>query len=221
MPITVNGQPCRALVDTGCEKTVVYVGCVLQWEKRETSMTAVNGSVVKCCGWADVCLEAQGRRAAVRAVVVEGKADGRRCVARNDRCGVEALGGVFVRSGEVQLGSEGERGTADCPQAAAVQVWYPEDRRIEAADFVAEFGGGKWQVRWKWADGKGPQWLTNTVSEYRVPKKARKQFDEELRLWIEEGLAAAVRGGKARSGARPDTAHGRNPGGQGQSQARA
>ena len=185
MPITVNGQPCRALVDTGCEETVVYVGCVRQWEKRETNMTAVNGSVVKCCGWADVCLEAQGRRAAVRAVVVEERLMGVDVLL--GMTGVEALGGVFVRSGEVRLGSEGERGTADCPQAAAVQVRYPEDRRIEAADFVAEFGGGKWQVRWKWADGKGPQWLTNTVSEYRVPKKARKQFDEELRLWIEEG----------------------------------
>ena len=186
MSIMVNGRPCYALVDTGCEETVIYEGCAPEWERRETNMTAVNGSVVRCCGMADVRLEVQGRRAAVRAVVVDERLMGVDVLL--GMTGVEALGGVFVRSGDVRFGGgDGVGRDVSCSRAAAAQVCYAEGRRIESADFLAEFGDGKWVVRWKWADGQGPQCLTNTVPQYRVPEKARQQFDAEIKLWMEEG----------------------------------
>ena len=187
MTITMNGRPCHALVDTGCEETVVYVGCTPQWDRCEVDMVAVNGSAVRCCGRANVHVEAQGRQAAVRAVVVSERLMGVDVLL--GMTGIEALGGVFVGEGEVRFGGGGcgNTGPPGGVQAAAAQVRYPEERRIETADFVATFSGGQWAVRWKWADGKGPLYLKNTVPHYDVPETAQKQFDDELRLWVKEG----------------------------------
>ena len=186
MRLTVNGRLCHALVDTGCDETIVFAGLTSEWEKCEADMMAVNGSVVRCCGKADVCLEVQGRRVAVRAVVVRERLMGLDVLL--GMTGVEALGGVFVRSGEVRFGCGADGGSSmGGTRAASCQMTGPERRRIETADFVAEFGDGKWSVRWKWAGGAEPRWLKNTVPQYAVPDDAREKFDAELRLWIKEG----------------------------------
>ena len=186
MRLMVNGRLCHALVDTGCEETVVFAGLTPDWEECEADMMAVNGSAVRCCGKANVCLEVQGRRVTVRAVVVRERLMGLDVLL--GMTGVEALGGVFVGSGGVRFGcGEDARGSIGGARAAACQMTAPERRRIETADFVAEFGDGKWSVRWKWVNGAGPQWLKNTVPQYAVPDGAREKFDAELRLWIKEG----------------------------------
>ena len=75
------------------------------------NMTAVNGSVVRCCGRVDVRLDAQGRRAAVRAVVVAERLMGVDVLL--GMTGLEALGGVFVRAGEVRFGIGGDGVTGE------------------------------------------------------------------------------------------------------------
>ena len=189
----LDGRPCHALVDTGCEETVVFAGCVDKWDRCETNLTAVNGSAVRCCGSAEVLLEAQGRRAVVRAVVVAERLLGVDVLL--GMTGLEALGGVFVSGGEVRFGGKvvtGERSgcagvKAESSGMSAAVSQGPVDRQIETADFVAKFSDGKWTVWWKWADGKEPKQLKNTVPQYRVPAESQERFDAELRLWIEEG----------------------------------
>ena len=107
----INGRPCHALVDTGCEETVIFAGCVNSWDRLEMNMTAVNGSVVRCCGRVDVRLDAQGRRAAVRAVVVAERLMGVDVLL--GMTGLEALGGVCVRAGEVRFGVGGDGVTGE------------------------------------------------------------------------------------------------------------
>ena len=64
-----------------------------------------------------------------------------------------------------------------------------KDLVIDAADFTARFSAdsGEWTVAWKWADGKGPARLNNTIAQYKVPEGAQSAYYEELELWMREG----------------------------------
>ena len=44
-----------------------------------------------------------------------------------------------------------------------------------------------WTVAWKWRDGVEPAFLSNRVPAYAVSAEARREFDDELRTWIEKG----------------------------------
>ncbi|KAF0307742.1 Retrovirus-related Pol polyprotein from transposon 297 [Amphibalanus amphitrite] len=65
----------------------------------------------------------------------------------------------------------------------------PEGLTVEAKDFVARFDGTAqvWTVAWKWADGVGPDCLSNRVAEYRVPPAVRQEYDAELESWLRNG----------------------------------
>ena len=42
----------------------------------------------------------------------------------------------------------------------------------------------QWTVIWNWRDGMEPSRLFNTVSEYKVSKEARQEYENELMQWI-------------------------------------
>ena len=70
MDITVNGRPARALLDTGCSRTVLATWVSGAVERGEQEIVSVDGSRVTCVGTATVALEVCGKVARADCVVV-------------------------------------------------------------------------------------------------------------------------------------------------------
>ena len=79
--ITVNGRPARALLDTGCSRTVLATWVSGAVERGEQEIVSVDGSRVTCVGTATVALEVCGKVARADCVVVKPALQrSRRCV---------------------------------------------------------------------------------------------------------------------------------------------
>ena len=70
----------------------------------------------------------------------------------------------------------GEHGTAKANGPAMVQ-----DR-----DFKAEFRSGAWHVSWCWREGQRPP--AGGVFNYKVQEEAQEGFDQEVAIWVREGI---------------------------------
>ena len=94
--------------------------------------------------------------------------------------GISALGGVIVKSpAEVKFcGNEHM-----CGATTSVPLL------VDAPDFSARFDAHRreWTVSWKWTEGRVPDYLSNTVSQYNVSPSMRQEFDDELDSWIKLG----------------------------------
>ncbi|XP_043232536.1 uncharacterized protein LOC122386889 [Amphibalanus amphitrite] len=129
--------------------------------------------------------------------------------------GVTALQGVFVSaSSEVNFGVDSAvpaapvaaaaSGVSDgaasslhpgCNETAAQPEPTPTDLHpdrapvVDAPDYAVYFDptSKAWRMKWKWTDGAEPECLQNTVAQYRVPCDARREFDDELKRWVEQG----------------------------------
>ena len=70
--ITVNGQQCRGLIDTGCSRTVVSPKITIEPEKIVARSKGVilsfDGQAVPHDGEADVAVEMAGKKVIVRAL---------------------------------------------------------------------------------------------------------------------------------------------------------
>lgn len=174
MKLRVNGRECRVLIDTGSTDTIVFAPLCSQWRPRPIIVTTISGGSLHCRGLGSVDVEAPtGRRASVEALIVDQRPLGVDMVL--GMSGISALGGVIVQSSD----------DAQFCAAAAVQTALT----VDAPDFSAQFDPGtcKWTVAWKWVDGRAPDCLNNTISEYKVPRDARPDYDAELDSWIAKG----------------------------------
>ena len=60
---------------------------------------------------------------------------------------------------------------------------------VEAPDYTVDFDPAvkTWTMKWKWTDDAEPECLHNTVAQYDVTPDARREFDDELTRWVENG----------------------------------
>ncbi|XP_043199219.1 uncharacterized protein LOC122368950 [Amphibalanus amphitrite] len=60
---------------------------------------------------------------------------------------------------------------------------------VNTSDFTVQFDTEKktWTMAWKWRDGAEPTHLNNNVPGYAVPEESRSEYEEELKVWIENG----------------------------------
>ena len=58
--------------------------------------------------------------------------------------------------------------------------------RIEDADFVSVFNGSDWSVNCRWKDGPPP--VSDRRCNYKIPQEDLSMFEEEISVWIEEGI---------------------------------
>lgn len=179
--LTVNQAKVRALVDTGCEQSVLLeslcqsIGLKPQGHSRVVSM--LNGETTVCKGVTRVCVQIGDKETDVSCLVAPG------LVRDVDMIlGMDAIGGL----GGVRVGDEVEFGSSG--QSCAAGVVVVEERlslELEDSDFCAKFDGGQWVVQWKWSQNE-PH-LVNRVSEYAVSGEHRDEYEEEVRSWIEQG----------------------------------
>ena len=110
--------------------------------------------------------------------------------------GIAALGGAIIAgSGDVLLGAQ------SC--CAAGPEEYAEKRegrdeskmkepekplRVDGDDFAVSYDPdeNRWLAEWRWSENE-PSMLKSSVSEYNVPAECRREYEEELQRWVDEG----------------------------------
>ena len=187
----LDGRTVRALVDTGCSKSLVCERLV-RGRARSTAAHVIRttgGGELLCKGSASVEMHICGRWLKLECLALPSILAGVDVVIGMDA--VCALGGVTVRAdGSVEFGDSvasnalrvaaGDvvpRARNSAPSAAGL--------RLSDPDFEAVFDGAMWQVRWRWAAGE-PQ-LTESVSCYGMPPESKDEFYAELDQWINNG----------------------------------
>lgn len=177
MSVLVDGRECSALIDTGCTDTLVHVRCCRQWRSRRISVTTMSGDQFCCAGVGSVDVRTStGQQAQLEVLVVDERPMGVDLIL--GMSGITALGGISVRGpSDVHFCGAASRAASHQPPA------------VDTADFTARFDADRreWTVAWKWANGAGPDCLTNGVAQYAVAPSARDEFDREIDAWITNG----------------------------------
>lgn len=176
--VTINGRRVRALVDSGCSRTVVREGlCKVQGPSCD--VTAVDGSRVVCEGRSDAVINVRGVSVKVWCVVTKKLLSAVDAVLGMDV--IAEMGGVMIMDG-----ARVEFGKRLC-SVGCISASNEKHLVIKDKDFSAEFDGKDWYVGWVWKDS--PAELANTVECYRSVKspEAEMAFDEEIQRWITEG----------------------------------
>ena len=182
--IFVCGRRARALVDTGCSKTILAPR-VCQARGRSCTVIAIDGSEVPCRGEATVSMTLEGYNLKVNCLVVERIFEGVDVILGMDV--INRLGGVSVVNNCVKfLGckADSER-IMNEGNVANVAV---EELRVDDPDFEARFNGTVWTVRWRWKEGRPPE-LKNRVDCYESTKLpgTEAKYEQEVERWIAEG----------------------------------
>lgn len=177
--VIAGGQHIRALVDTGCSRSVVAPWvCAARGDVAPVG--AVNGHDVTCIGSAIIPIVVDSVTSMVDCVVAEEMLDGIDACLGVDF--IDKLGGLVYSNGGVCFPH------AKQVVAAAVNEPEPNLLRIDDTDFVATFDGKRWVVKWCWRDGKPPE-LVNTVQLYKSTQTEKTQvaFNQEIDRWISKG----------------------------------
>jgi len=177
MYIWVMGMKVKAMVDTGCSRTVLSdeIGKVEAAEGGSFKVIMMNGEIESVQESKDVPLVIDGRSVTMNCLV------GKVLDPYKVLLGMDAIG----RMGGVSISSNGHL-KFGVYEAASVAIPEDENIDIEDQDFVAKFSEGQWKIRWKWIDGKSPK-LSNSVSEYKIADAVKSEFDAEVGKWISEG----------------------------------
>lgn len=181
MWVEVCGRRARALVDTGCSRTILSPTVVKRTQTRpaKEQVMMMSGDSVEC------------KLAAVVEVIVQRIHIRLDCLVANVVAGYDVLLGMdaVTMLGGVQVGNEvrflggggGGGGEAKSGPVAAMSM----EVRIDDDDFAAVFAEGAWTVTWKWL-GDAPL-LSNRVPAYRIPREVRNEYDAEVQEWINAG----------------------------------
>ena len=181
--VEVNDMKVRALVDTGCSRTMVRSSVPVQYGGK-AKVVAFDGSSVECKGTGVVKLSVEGTCVEVNVLVVYSMVAGVDVVMGMDA--IKLLGGVAVGSdGHVDFGTD-----PVCAVSGAVD--HPEqniEHQVEDEDFDAWSDGTNWTVKWKWNCEKPPI-LKNQVACYTKGLEGTKLegFEQEVERWITEGI---------------------------------
>ena len=110
--------------------------------------------------------------------------------------GIVALDGVvIVGSGDVRLGVQA------CTAAGSQEHVERRDKhgklRVEESgkalcvkeeDFTVSYDPGqkRWMAEWRWSENE-PGVLKGSVNEYKMSNEYRREYEEELKRWVDEG----------------------------------
>ena len=91
MQLMVDGQQCRALIDTGCTDNIIHSLMCTQWRAESITVTTISGDPFVCSGKGTVRVQTPtGQCADVEVLVVEEKTMGADMVV--GMSGITALG---------------------------------------------------------------------------------------------------------------------------------
>ena len=196
--VRVGNQVVRALVDTGCSRTIAARKLVGEVRPSRDVVVSVDGSILRC-SVGHMRLVVQDRCMNARVLVLDSLLSQFDLVLGMDV--IQEIGGLYVKDGKVVLGDpalslvslEGATHASDVSLATCIE--------LEDMDFKARFDGQKWVVSWKWRD-KEPK-LTNAVPCYSVGTDVRQEWEVEVESWITEGILTPVPDGAEVSGVIP------------------
>ena len=183
--VRVGKRVVRALVDTGCSRTIAARKLVDEVRPSRDVVVSVDGSILRCSvGHARLVI--QDRCINARVLVLDSLLSQFDLVLGMDV--IQEIGGLYVKERRVVLGDpalslvslEGSVHASDVSLAI----------ELEDVDFKARFDGQKWVVSWKWRN-KEPK-LTNAVPCYSVGSDVRQEWEAEVESWISEGILTPV-----------------------------
>ena len=170
--VYLNGVRLRALVDTGCSKSIVSCNAVKHVAVSTVNVIVrmMNGETTTCKGVVQAILNVNGKEVFVELLV-------------NDvlpsfdiLLGVDVidqLGGCTFANGTVVFGAD----NVCCTLTPTLKV--------DDVDFSAEFSDGRWIVKWNW-DPEEPT-LKNTIAKYDARHDVGDEFNAEVEYWIQCG----------------------------------
>ena len=104
VPDAVNGVQVRALIDTGCGKSIISPRFSISTTYGPlATIVTINGDRVSCQDYARVLVECSGMSARIECLVLDKLVDGVDVVLGMDA--IELLGGVMITSTEIFLGT--------------------------------------------------------------------------------------------------------------------
>ena len=178
----IGGQSVDALVDSGCTQSLVTVA-VGQAHGGGGPILALDGGEVQSLGEVELDVVVRGFTRKVLFRVVDRLVGGLGAMLGLDF--INLMGGAFILGKYVRFGVE--QGWGFEVGASAV---LPTSSRLSISDpdFLVEFDGLVWTVRWKWKEGQPPE-IRNTVESYKSTKTdgVRERFDAEIERWISLG----------------------------------
>ena len=187
MEVTINGKKAMALIDRGCETTLVTRDMVNDWSGT-SSIMAVDGREVKCDGTSMVGVTVRGTVMKILAIVTQQIVLGVDIILGMDV--ITRLGGVTIKPDGVQFELHRCASSVQSPEFSGKTANAKPDNHcvIEDKDFHAEFNGTRWTVKWVWK-GKPPV-LRNKVGCYghSIQTDVLEKFEKEVDRWIEEGI---------------------------------
>ena len=206
--VLFDGRKIKALVDTGCSRSIVSTAVVASSKK-----VVVNQHVMMMNGQSNVCKEAIVGNLCVDNVNVVVN-----CLVADLLPGydmmlgmdvINLLGGVQVTQGGnvVVFGRHPNNACTDkMGEVSSHQKLY--DNAIVASysaesvaavqivdkDFSARFEDGRWIVSWEWLEKEQLPTLTSRIGEYAIDSTVRQQFDNEVEKWIQLGWLRPFKG---------------------------
>ena len=184
--IFINGVPCRSLVDTGCQRTVVTSDVIkvlgVKHNSKPNVVTMLDGKTTRCEGEVDLVIDTGLDSVKLHCFVTPSLVCGFSAIVGMDA--VRGLGGVTVSSQSVPSFGNVEQGMK-MSLVAAVGVSAASPLVVEDTDFSACFDGSRWKVSWKWK-GKEPV-LKNQCGEYSISDECRVGYEKEVQSWIDCG----------------------------------
>lgn len=197
--VRVRGQRVvKALVDTGCTKTVVSSHLVGKCE-GEVYVIAFDGSRVKCRGRREVTLNVCGTEMIVDTIITDRIFGGVEMVLGMDV--INRMGGVAIVNGKAEFSGvccgvktqmlESDENGVDENMSSGIEddcKIIGRQEIIKDSDFEASFDGENWTASWVWK-GDIPM-LKNKVDCYdkNMSEDIRDGFEKEVERWIEEGI---------------------------------
>lgn len=197
--VNVNGVNIKALVDSGCEQSVVLerfcnqIGVAPCGPERRVLM--LNGQITKCRGEAQLAVQVRNRHLSVKCLIAPMLVGGCSLILGMDA--ISKLGGVTITRNK-QVMFPAVEPTTEVGKVSAVSVGVGVDRFdktltsnstgelfVSDTDFNAKFDGKKWTVRWKWENGEPT--LQNQCGQYAVKDKFKQSYHEQIQQWINDG----------------------------------
>jgi len=183
--IFINGVAARALVDTGCVRTIIARRFASQVGEGRGVLVGVNGSSIQYRGNSATRLKVGSTERTMECVVMDRLVDDIDAILGMDV--IRGWGGVAIGENGVRFGIE-ETVCAVGRKANGEKLSMEVNTvAIEDTDFSAHIEEGTWTVSWKWKDGRIPRDGVKR-REYMVSSERREGFDAEISDWVKDGI---------------------------------
>ena len=190
--IQVQGVNVKALVDTGCEQSVVQerlareLKLVPRGPVRQVLM--LNGQTTTCKGEATIAVKIGSHQSmSVQCMVAQELVGGCKVILGMDV--ISKLGGVTVsNTRDVVFNALTPKAVGLLSSSNKLPDTTDSKQQtidIDDQDFSAHFDGWQWTVKWKWKDGE--PMLKNMCAEYAVADNMREEYDKQVQQWIGNG----------------------------------